>query len=534
VPNWLKLAAGVTAGGKDSPTRPWWWKLRLPVALTLLGAALAASLLAAQPWSHPQPTPLCGPGLEPQGSPYVCAGLDLASTPLRPGDTLRDLEQETASQNRAITGQFVTLVVLEDLSFGPGDTVNPQVQRHELEGALTAVSIANSSKGAAPKIKLLFANFGTNADYYQIAVSRIIEAARAQHIVAVIGIGQSLANANTAINELSAANIATIGSVVTAGNLGLKDPSGSETNPANIVTNFYRVAPTNSDEAKADVAFIKQDLLSAPYRNIMMIQDTTASDTYATDLATAFTNLIHPSVVMPYQSPVDPHKQALMVSQFDGMFSEICAVKPSLIYWAGRGTDLRDFLTAIESQGSCLPGKLPIVSGDDAANLLGQPLPAGQFGYTVYYTGLATAGEWGNSEQEPAVNYRAFADAFSGPPYRYPAGDLEDGTAMLTADAVSVAAAAIDLYTDAQGTSALTQAPPDAQAVAVLLPELYCEHTIPGVSGYIAISPALHDPIDKAMVMLKVLPDGEVDPNSIMLTWPDGKPLANYRQDTCT
>ena len=498
--------------------------------MTLLGAALAASLLAAQPWRHPQPPPLCGPGLEPQGSPYVCAGLDLASTPLRPGDTLRDLEQAAASQNEAITGPFVTLVVLEDLSFGPGDTVNPQVQRHQLEGALTAVSMANSSKGAAPKIKLLFANFGTDADYYQIAVSQIIDAAPAQHIVAVIGIGQSVANANTAINELSAANIATIGSVVTAGNLGLKDPSGSETDPANIVTNFYRVAPTNSDEAKAGVAFIKQNLLGAPYRNVMLIHDTTMSDTYAADLATAFTNLIRPSSAIPFQSPVDPHKRALMISQFDGMFSEICAVKPSLIYFAGRGTDLRDFLTAIESQGSCLPGSLPIVSGDDAANLLGQPLPTGQFPYTVYYTGLATADEWGNSGQAPAVNYRAFAGAFTGPPHRYSANDLEDGTAMLTADAISAAATAIAMYTE----GALTQGPPDAQGVAVLLPELHCEHTIPGVSGYIAINQALHDPIDKAMVMLKILPDGKVDPNSMMLTWPDGNPLADYRQDTCT
>ena len=44
-------------------------------------------------------------------------------------------------------------------------------------------------------------------------------------------------------------------------------------------------------------------------------------------------------------------------------------------------------------------------------------------------------------------------------------------------------AAAITMYTDAEVTSALTQGPPDAQGVAVLLPELNCEHAIPGVSG---------------------------------------------------
>ncbi|MBV9010732.1 MAG: hypothetical protein JO272_01565 [Pseudonocardiales bacterium] len=135
----------------------------------------------------------CGPGMTATGSPYVCVGLDVDSTALRDADPLADLENTLAEHNRTISGPFATIVLLEQFTPDPrSDSVTLHSLRHEIEGAITAVSRANGAKtGATPKIKLLLANHGLQAEAWRQAVDAIKQARLSEHIVAVIGIGES-------------------------------------------------------------------------------------------------------------------------------------------------------------------------------------------------------------------------------------------------------------------------------------------------------------------------------------------------------
>ena len=113
-------------------------------------------------WSQSQ---RCGPGLTATESPYICVGLDLDSTALRGTDPLTDLENTIAANNRTISEPFTTIVLLDNFTPDPrSDSETLHSLRHDIEGAITAVSWANNPKtGATPKIKLLLANYGLDA-----------------------------------------------------------------------------------------------------------------------------------------------------------------------------------------------------------------------------------------------------------------------------------------------------------------------------------------------------------------------------------
>ncbi|MGB6163842.1 MAG: hypothetical protein WCF33_12100 [Pseudonocardiaceae bacterium] len=197
-------------------------------------------------WSQSQK---CGRGMTAIGSPYVCVGLDLDSTALREADPLADLENTISENNRAISEPFATIVVLQDLTPDPrSDSVAFRSRRHAVEGAITAVSRANDPKisGAIPKIKLLLANYGFEAGSWLQAVDAIKQARLSGHIVAVTGVGESRDTTRAAVASLSDAGVAVVGGDATADNLNLAPGPGGKRS-----TNFFRVSPTNTEEAKS-------------------------------------------------------------------------------------------------------------------------------------------------------------------------------------------------------------------------------------------------------------------------------------------
>jgi hypothetical protein len=510
------------------PVPPRWWRYRFWI-LAAVSAVVAGSVVGGlEPWQKP-PAP-CGPGLTPVGSPQVCVGLDLDSTPLRPKDPLADLERATANLDAQVTSsQFVTIVVLNDLTSDPaGDSVAAQTVRHAIQGSLTGMWQANNettADGRSPQVKLLLANFGSAGSGEKQAVDAIIANRDSRHIVAVTDFGQSLSSTRNAIDDLSHADIAEIGSVVTGDDMN-QYPSGG------YVQNFFRVVPTNSESAVAAVGYIA----GRSYQNVMLIDDTNSKDDYATTLAASFraayaTRYPRQSLsAMEFTSPDtqlnDMGRSDYMQDKFGRMHGEICTVHPDLIYFAGRGVDLQAFLVALSQGGSCALDKVDVMTGDDATAMLPMGLPNFSGQVQVFYTGYATAGE-GGSEWDPtqpgqadnANNFRAFQDIFTGkatgsPGFGVP-NDLADGYVILNHDAVLTAAAGARLTPKAARNPTL---------VASAIASIDCLQPIPGASGEIAFATDSHgNPVDKPMPIMQITAHG---PQQRDLVWSDpGQPF---------
>src|SRR5260370_19892466 len=169
----------------------WLHRNRIVSSLAVL-VLLAGFLVWWSPWRTPSP---CGRGLTAVGSPYVCVGLDLDSTGFKGADPLAGMEHGIADQNSKLTGQFATIVLLDDMTPDPvSDSVDFHLLEHSIEGAVTASWRSNNravARGALPKIKLLLANYGGSAAYWPQAVDAIKRADNSDPIVTLAGIGQS-------------------------------------------------------------------------------------------------------------------------------------------------------------------------------------------------------------------------------------------------------------------------------------------------------------------------------------------------------
>lgn len=490
--------------------RPRGWPHRHRVLLSAVVVVLLGALLVAvKPWES------CGAGLrsvaanpESVGSSYVCVGLNLDSGPVRKNDELDKLEKLIKGRNDAVTGDFKTIVVLENLAPDPkvDSQPFPFVQR-EIMGAIAAAWPKNGPAG----IKLLLANYGSNADHWQAVAEEIIAAAVSQRIVAVTDVGTSSENSRALVAELSEHGIATIGATVTADNMNT-DPKGAR------IENFFRVGPTNTDEARAAAGYIA----AHGFRRVMMIQGTSEDDTYATTLAEAFQSAAKVPIVFTkkydFKPLADTPREVYLRELFGTWHSDICGARPDLIYFAGRGLDLGALVTALADDGACEGlQSVTVMTGDDASTLAGKPLPLNKdIGVRLRYTALAYPDQWRMFTSDPAYptyekNYANFITEFTGT-HGFSQGELWDGAAMIEHDAVAVAVKAAT-----QNVSS------DPVSVANHLRSIDCNSPVPGATGFLAFDQTTGNQLDKAMPILSIDPDGSVHP--VDLVWSRGRPL---------
>lgn len=466
----------------------------------------------------------CGPGLTLAGTPQVCVGLDIDSTGFAKDGPLSDLASQLARSNDSVTGAFATIVLLDNMtpdSQQDSDGINSL--RHRVQGAMTAVRRANEDVvggGTEPKIKLLLANYGSRAESWRPAVDAIKKARESQRVTAVTGIGQSLDTTRQAVAALSADGIVTVGSVVTADDMN-EDLNGKP------IENFVRVAPTNTDEAKAMVSY----LVRRGYRKAMLIKDLNESDNYTSTLASGYSSAYEQQVgtrfpyINSYMSPgqhlTGTERDQYMKHRFGKFHDGICQLGPDVIVFAGRSTDLRSFMHALSEGRACPFPSLDVVTGDDGATIAGKPLPASEYlRFQVFYTGLAHGAQWDSAPNSlNRQNYDAFAEKFL--KYRFSRDDLTDGHAMMSHDAALTAITTI--RDNPQATS-------DPSTVRDYLLDVRCKHTIPGASGTIALEPN-GNPTNKGMPIVQIQPDGSQKQEE--LAWPLGGPTDPSSLSTC-
>ncbi|QUQ63398.1 ABC transporter substrate-binding protein [Kutzneria sp. CA-103260] len=479
----------------------------LPPVAVGAAAVLVAALTYFAPWRT------CGRGLTDGAEPSVCVGLNRDGAAFRSDDPLAALERQVYAANPPRSAPYATIVLLDDMTPDPqSDSEGLHETTHDIEGVQTAVWRADHTSaagGTTPPIRLLLANFGPAAESQQAAVDAIKAAQAEEHIVAVVGLAESRIATRSAASQLSAAGIATIGPSETADSMNLA-PDGRR------IENFFRIAPTNTQEVRAAA-----NSFDRPDRKILLVADDDPDDSYTMTLAQAFVATVHRQYFSErYKFPAGTtgSRADYVQQQFADMHGDICADHPDVVYFAGRGTDLKSFLATLADAGSCGLGPIDVYTGDDAANIVGDTdlrLPANG-SVRLFYTALATRDEWrGSPYAAETSNYAEFDKAFAA--NGFAEADLTDGFAIMAHDAALTAATAIRRASDVRSVN----------SIAPFVLGLHCQNAVPGASGYLAF----HDgnPVDKVMPIMQIGPDGSTTLNT--LVWSDGHPFS--AESTC-
>jgi ABC-type branched-subunit amino acid transport system substrate-binding protein len=464
------------------------------ISLAVIGILAAASFGA---WAWYRASKRCGDGVERRGADRECTGVTDGVFPYSTDQGFSNVEKKILKENESLKGkQFVSIALLRAMT--GLDSEDQQAFLHELEGAYVAQYRANHEHEAEgklkPPIRLLVANDGHDGQQWRPVVQQLKGLLDPpDNLLAVVALGPSLDTTKQALESLSASHVPTVGATITADDL----------------TGFpglVRVAPTNTDEAHAAVEFGKA-------QKGLVIRDTNPENHYVDTLGTVFSNLLSTSS----RQPEPFNSKSMPGNTFRAIRDEMCLAAPDVIYFAGRGSDLKNFVEELGKR-DCHDLPFTIVTGDDASQMstTNAALKAALATHIrVCYTALAhpeassnappTTGGW-------ARDYAAFGDAFS---VAFPGVELVDGQAIMAHDAVLTAITGIQAITTDQNPN-----PTRAQLIE-WWPRLHGFAAVKGASGTISLDNH-GNPDNKAIPILEIKPDGTVA--FVQLAWPKGVP----------
>jgi hypothetical protein len=477
-------------------------------AIVVVAAAGIATNVALQP-----------PGLVACATGIVrldgdCVGVTDGSYPFDPSDRalvaaercvldenkyVADQRQRTASHPSAVT---VTVAFL-----GPLTSTGLTTGRvpHQLEGACTAQHRVNRDglAGSSPLIRLVLANEGRNEGQWQRVVGQIEGMQYGpDHLVAVVGLGLSQKETVLAAKMLSRAGIPMVGDVITADGL---DTQGTglllDGKPVGKIPGLTRVTPSVGTEVTALGDYLRRGAFSSA----ILVTDRNGNDLYSSDLASDFRAQL--ASLLPAGSggdePFDgPHEK----NEFDQIARNLCGDKPpDLVLYAGREQYLPDFLKYL-SQRECQADKITVVTGSDASALTQDRNVPGYLKaapITVLYAVLTDPMALDSAANPFQLQFRSFRTAFQD--RQFAVGDLDDGWAIMSHDALLTATRAI------RNAAGQTDVAPNAGSV---LGQLYLLKTsknpVDGAGGTFQLDGDSGDPVGRLLPLFQLDASGRV------------------------
>ncbi|MFE0460453.1 caspase family protein [Kitasatospora sp. NPDC058965] len=471
-------------GRAKAPRRRWLSGYRLAALL----ASLMLSATGIYFWSSRTDT-ACADGVARVGTDRECVGLTDGSFDF--GADLHAVSAQVLAENQHVTSAtpssagtpWVSVVYLLPMGTDSADSATAESVRHQLEGAYLAQWSANhSANGRLPTIRLLIANTGTTADQRNYTLGRLESDRAKDHIVAAVGLGPSTTATRSVIERLTKDGIPAFASVLTADEL-----TG--------IPGLVRVSPSISDQAQAMGAYLHE---SDPQARALLIQDSRTDDLYARDLAAAYRR-IYPSGQLESQpgsyDSAEPNETAV----FDREAADICASQTQVVLFAGRGSDLTNFLSALSLRSCASP--ITVVSGDDAsvveqaANTGAVSLALHRGDLQLLYTALAAPDAWTLSQSSFAPAATAVFQPNGEFSRAFPGEKLDDGQAITGHDAVLTAVAA------ARG-AAVPSIAVSAGDVLQLIHVLHGANAVSGASGLISLD-TNGNPVNKAFPIVR-------------------------------
>jgi hypothetical protein len=268
---------------------------------------------------------------------------------------------------------------------------------------------------------------------------------------AVVGLGVSIDLTEQAAKRLAAADIPTVGAITTARQLNYQNIEG-----------FVRVAPSDRDY----VAGLRAYLAERPgLDSAILVYDRNSEsrgDIFIDSLRSELTDQMGELIKFPALSFVGKSQASdADPTLFTNIINSICAVAPKVVFFAGRKTDLRDFLDSLGSR-TCPELPMTVITADADLNVFGEETSQDKKITLVYADatdpsgwvsgvvsppdGIADATDpsgWVSGVARPPDGFLEFKTSFEN--LGFPVGHLNDGMAISYHDAVLTAARAIRL-----------------------------------------------------------------------------------------
>ncbi|WP_412542230.1 hypothetical protein R8Z50_06820 [Longispora sp. K20-0274] len=343
-------------------------------------------------------------------------------------DRLTAVQATIADRNAEIVGSgrpFVTVMHLTAVTVASPSGALLKGAREQLEGV--AVAQRELVESGTP-IRILIANAGYRMGQAPLVADLVVDMAAREGVVAVIGMGQSLAPTKVAMGRLQAAGLPMVGSVTSDDDLPTLFPL------------YHQVGPNNRREAAVAAAFVRHRLRTTKVR---VYSSGDPADTYSANLAAdaeaafAAEGLV---VELPGQGRYRTDSTAnLPLPTSSQRGGEACA-GDSLPFFAGREAELSEFLSGLSQ--SCPSKRVRILADDDATRFVLDGKLAGfpnvELRYLSFASSAALATGSGVTGCQPARFYQLYQELFG-----RQCDDALDGRALIGRDTVMVVAQAV-------------------------------------------------------------------------------------------
>lgn len=514
------------AGGMGTWVREHVWEipLRRYLSLLLAAALVAGGVFGVRTLMHDDRR--CAPGVSRPAGSDECVGVATGVYDFGQ-PRFHQVVEAIGRENKGLkSGSYVTVALM--LPFTSTSTTNLNDIEHQLQGAYLAQYSANhDSNGQSPQIRLLLANSGTGKDSWRPTVDQLDGMTRsADRLRAVAGIGQSTDPNQAAVAALTKLGIPVIGSSITADELA----NGQRGKKSDPYPGLARVAPTNTDEARALASYTKAKANRANENKAMLVYDK-PGDPYTNSLKQSFSTLMNgspyqPVLEQPFTPPADRSQEGTTANTFRQITNIVCDTPRDThtILFAGRHTQLRQFVNALGDRG-CMDRSFQVLTGDEASYLTYEKelnRDALRHNLTVLFTSLAHPDAWlknppktGGSTADYQTLQRLLKSAEHKPAGPIGPVALDDGQLIIGYDALQLA------------VHGIREAVPEGRSIPTLAdvglqwPQVKGSLKVAGASGWICLDEH-GNPYDKAVPIVRLTPEG--DSQFVQLAWPEGKP----------
>lgn len=320
-----------------------------------------------------------------------------------------------------------------------------------------------------------------------------------KRVVGVLAYAQSRDETRAALQVLGSARIPTIGTTATADEM-LVGPAA---------LSYWPFTPANSTEARIAADFASQANIVAepgsedrcsPARRAIVIES--SADLYSRSLADKFrADFPGDSEVFNFNQDGDfepaPPTGATSISSADELARELCEElkeqPEAFVYWSARARDFTAFITAMDTQGTCIDDDLTVLGGNELTNVAQTGVFNNKEWLRLYYS----AHRLPVTDPHASDKTRQFVDEYNAFVRSTTKGTdpwIQDGHSAVSYDAFHVLSQAVD------------QARLHDEAVSrtTVLAVLGSGVTFNGATGYISYDQGNNaPPTDKTLVLMR-------------------------------
>lgn len=326
--------------------------LAITASVVLVAGGFAAWRLwpsaAAKP-VHPAPCPACvtdgAPAFEPGSQPMRAVQAAIARADARV---------------RTDGKPYVTVALLNPFTATPQGDVSLPRMVDQLWGAYLAQTSMNAS--GVLGVQLILANQGTSDEPTAVKAARQLETLEGapDHLVAVVGLGLSIAASESAAQTLARSDVPMFGAVISADQFNSSLFKTMNLAQPGVLVQVVPAVGVQVDKLAT--------VIGKPARSVLVF-DQQATDLYTGDLKADFSRVFRASLGGRQPSPYTPGDED--DAEFKYIASSVCYTQgtPPDVLYAGRASVLASLVQHLQNDPNCAGKKITIVTGGDGDGL---------------------------------------------------------------------------------------------------------------------------------------------------------------------